>query len=112
MQGFLARDEGKWVGGSAALQAAHAEKNRVDVTVSASSHVSWMEGAKVARAQRELVMALVEVLRDLNLEFCEESLRALKKEGGGGGAGDAESSGSVKLGGGAPVRLPLSAIRE
>ena len=111
LQGFLARDEGKWVGGSAALHAAHAEKNRVDITVSAASHVSWMEGSKVSKAQRELVMALVEVLRDLNIEYCDESLRALKKEGGGGGGAVEAAEGSLKLGAGA-ARTPLSAIRE
>jgi hypothetical protein len=118
MQQFLARDEGKWVGGSATLTAAHAEKNRVDVTVSASSHVSWMEGGKVAAAQRELVMALVAVLREMNCEFSEDSLRALKKEAGGGGggggtSGDAEappSGGGLRLGG--SRAQPLSVVRE
>lgn len=82
LQAWLGRDEGKWVGGSATLNAAHAERNRVDITVGASSHVSWMEGAKVAQAQRELVMALVAALRDLNVEFSEASLQAPQKRGG------------------------------
>lgn len=127
LQRFLARDKGRWVAGSCALAVAHAEGNRVEVTLSAQSHLNWMEGGKVAASQRALVMELVAALREAGVEYAADSLR-VKRPGEDAAAAAVAAvaaaavaagaqGGSMSGGGGRPARgggahAPLDAIKE
>lgn len=54
---------------SCSMMIGHAEANKVEVTFWVTSHASWQEGGKVWPAYSQLLLHIIEALRDRGLEY-------------------------------------------